>query len=207
MKAKSKNKNAVAKVKIAIVKTPSTSSKVDAAVILQSLIHDAAPHLKKVRNIVLKDKKDYDKAVDLMKLAKTYAKMGEEKEKSLTAPLLQVIGDIRLLFKPFKNEVEQVERELKIRMLQFNEANKVKILKLEEKFESGDIKKVSTIIKHTNELIIDSNIRKVWTAIPVNAMHTPREYLVPDETAIKAALKAGKVVKGWKWEQVEQIAI
>jgi Flp pilus assembly protein CpaB len=95
-------------------------------------------------------------------------------------------------------------------MLAYLTANKAKEQKLIADFEAGKIKKINTVISKQKTLEVTNGaaqVRKVWTAIPVNEKLTPREFLIPDTSAIKEALKSGKAVAGWKWEQVDSIAV
>ena len=180
---------------------------VDASIVMQALEKQATPAIKKVNSLVVNDHESYTQAGELMKGIKEIAKIAKEREDQFTVPLNKLLTDIRSLFKPFRDNVKMVEQDTKDKMLKYLESTKKEVKKLEEKFDSGEIKKVSTLVSKTAALQIGSNVRKVWEAVPVNVEQTPREYLVPDEAKIKDALKSGKTVKGWKWEQVEHIII
>jgi len=183
------------------------NNNVDAAVVMKSLEKLAAPQIKQISSLTIKSKDDYATAAELMRSVKNIAKQAKEKEESLTEPLKQVIKDIQSLFKPFRNQVAELEADTKAKMLAFVASTTKQIQAVNERFENGDIKKVSTVISKTNALEIDSNVRKTWKAVPVNPTQTPREYCIPDEVKIREALKAGKSVRGWEWRQVESISI
>jgi RNAse (barnase) inhibitor barstar len=186
------------------------NDKVSAAIVLKAIEDEAKPLLKKLGKVVITDNKDFENASVITKQLKGLMKLADDKEKSLTDPLIQVVKDIRLLFKPFKDEVKLMEEGVKQNMLAFVAKQKQLEAKVESDLASGKIKKVSTAVAKQAALQVSSSssqVRKVWQAVEVDASKTPREYLIPDEAAIKAALKDGKKVNGWKWEQVESIAI
>ncbi len=73
-----------------------------AMIVLESLKKEAAPLMKKLERIdLITSKEHYANAMAQMKLLKDLGKAAKEKEKSLTDPLKQVVGDIQQLFKPF----------------------------------------------------------------------------------------------------------
>ncbi len=183
---------------------------VSASVILSALRKEAKRPTDKISSLTIKSNEDLDTAAVLLKELKSYAKQADDKEKSLTEPLTKVVKDIRALFKPFKDSIEQIEADTKLKMSVYLEQNKAALKKLDADFDSGKIKKVSTLVTKQAVMHISSSsmqVRKTWTAIEVDAKKTPREYLVPDLPSIKEALKAGKKVAGWKWEQVDTIAV
>jgi len=183
------------------------TNNIDASIVMKSLEKQAAPQIKQISSLKVVCKDDYNTAAELMKSVKNIAKQAKEKEESITDPLKQVIKDVQSLFKPFRNQVAELEADTKSKMLAFVSSTTKAIAQVNERFESGEIKKVSTVISKTNALEIDSNVRKTWKAVPVNPTQTPREYCIPDEVKIREALKAGKSVRGWEWRQVESINI
>lgn len=100
---------------------------------------------------------------------------------------------------------------MKIRIIEFRNAQEKAVEKLAEQFSTGEIKKVSTLVRKQNELLDTSSdfaqVRKVWKLTIVNEKLIPAKYLIPDDVAIKAAFKAGLKVPGCKWEQETNIAI
>lgn len=199
-----KKKQAGKLVKMVVAHKPAN---IDAAVIMATLEREAAPSIKRVTALVVSDQGSYKLAGELMKGVKDIAKVAKEREEQFTVPLKKLLADVTTLFKPFRDNVKMVEQDVKGKMLVWIEQSKKETLKLAEKFESGEIKKVSTLVSKRAALSIDSNVRKTWQAVPVKESLTPREYLVPDIDAIKAALKSGKKVAGWEWRQVESIVI
>lgn len=176
------------------------------AVVLAALQKKAQPLFKKLPERIT-TKQQYEDAASNMKAIKNLVKEAEKEKKQLIDPLNVVIKRIREHFRPFEDKAAEAEAKLKQQMEGYLLKAEKEMKVIEEKLEKGEIKKVATAVKKQNEIQATSNIRKVWTAICVDPDKTPREYLVPDEAAIKEALKSGKKVPGWKWEQVKQIVI
>lgn len=176
------------------------------AVVIASLEKKAAPLFRRLPEKIT-TKQQYEDAASNMKAIKMLVKDAEKEKKHLLDPLAEVVKRIREHFKPFEVKAAEAEAKLKQQMSGYLLEAEKKAKAIEQKLEDGKIKKVATAVKKQNEILATTNIRKVWTAVCVNVNKTPREYLVPDEAAIKAALKNGEKVDGWKWEQVDQIVI
>lgn len=194
-------------------KNPALDQTTDALVLISVLKQQSKGAEKQISNLVVKTQTDYENAIVLLKTLKEYDKRAEEKELSLTDPITETLriqkklrSDISELFAPFRNNITQITEDTKQKLLVYIEANKVQAAKLESDFEAGKIKKVATLVGKTAALVTSGN-RKVWSAVCINEQQTPRQYLIPDLVAIKAALKEGKQVTGWKWEQIDQITI
>jgi len=182
----------------------------DVMIVLKNLEKEVAPHKKKISSLEVHTKEDFELAGKLMKNIKEVAKRAKEREETFTVPLNKLLKDTRDLFRPFRNSIDELEADTKLKMAAFLESQKAKARQLEQDFADGKIKKISTVVSKTNALEVTSQhsqIRKVWTAIEVDASLTPREFMVPDVAKIKEALKEGRKVKGWEWRQVESIAI
>lgn len=190
-----------------LTKTAAKSKDVTSTVVVVTALRKKAkPILNKLPDVIT-TKAEYELAAANMKVVKSFAKEAEETKKQLIDPLNDVIKGIKELFAPFEQEVKGAETTLKLQMSIFLEDTKKKLKQIENDLDSGKIKKVTTAISKQNAITINSGIRKVWKAIPVDVAETPREYLMPDEKAIAAALKDGKSVRGWLWKKVDQIVI
>jgi hypothetical protein len=183
-------------------------TKIDAAIVLKALEKDAAPLLKKLKGFEIASQDDYAKAVQLTKELKGLAKVAKSKQDEFVVPLNELIKKAKALFKPFTDMVEATELNIKVEMQSYLTTQAEKQKQLEQDVQSGKIKKVSTYVRKVEELEVkNSGVRKIWQAIEIDASKTPREYMVPDTTAIREALKAGKKVNGWEWKQVDSIAL
>jgi hypothetical protein len=104
--------------------------------------------------------------------------------------------------------VEATEANVKVLMLEYVKAQQDALKELEEDFESGKIKRVSTFANKAAEFSAKkSGNRKVWKAVCIDESKTPRKYYKVDLSMIAEDLKEGKKVNGWVWQQVDQIAI
>lgn len=187
-----------------------TSKQVSTAVVLTSIKKQMKLPIKrlgKVRRI--NNNNDNVIVADNLKVLATLYREVEAKHKAITGPLKEGIKKIDELFDDTYETIDDWRTWGKEEMRKFINKQRTKVKEVEQSFAKGKMSGV-TLMKRQESLSVDmgsATARKVWTAIPTDESLTPREYMVPDEAKIKEALKAGKKVKGWKWEQVEQIAI
>lgn len=180
---------------------------VKATVVLAALQKESKPLIAKLNRLEVKTKDDYEKAVVVMKDLKMLAKIGTAKMKEILDPLKTIERNVRELFEPFQRTVSDWEVHVKSEMAQFIARSQAAQKTLEANFDSGKIARPETYLRKSEALDVDTGIRNVWKAVPGDVAKTPREYLIPDEAKIKDALKAGKKVAGWSWEQVKQPTI
>lgn len=192
------------------IKSVTVIDKVSTEVVIASLEKQAAPALRRVLNLSIKTKADYELAAETIKALKALSAEAKRQEQEITEPLKGVIKKTQNLFRPFQDKVNETELITKEAMGKFLESQKKIALKLDEDFGSGKIKKISTIVTKQNELKVTNGaaqVRKVWTLFVDDTNKIPREYMVPDLAAIREAYKNGTYVEGCRWEQVETIAI
>ena len=186
---------------------PSTSM----MVIADSIKKKASPLIRQAEDISITTKDEYEQAGKLVSQLKEYSKEAERQEKTLTEPAKSIIKSAMDIFRPFRTRVAEIEGMVKIRMIEYRARQENESRKLEQKFADGTIKKVSTLVAKQNELLDTSSefaqVRKIWTLTITDAKKIPAKYLVPDEVAIKNALRAGEKIPGTRWEQVNSIAI
>ena len=190
--------------------SPTKPDAVSTSVVIASLEKQAAPSIRRVTDLKIKTKDDFELAATLVKQLKALSAEAERQEKSITTPMREALKATQAHFKPFQNKVAQVEADVKLSMSVFLEGQKKLSAKAEQDFEDGKIKKISTIVAKQAELRVDNGtaqVRKVWTLFIDHPKRVPFDFMVPDETKIKEACKAGHVPSGCRWEQVELIAI
>lgn len=191
---------------VATTKRTAEPKAVSAQVVLKSLEKQSAPLIRKLSDFKIKDNDDYEKAFELTKDLKAFGKEVDRQLRTITDPLKQATDAARAIFRPLLDRVKEIDAAIKNEMLLYQSKLSKKKAALDEKFETSNMRS-ATYVKNSADLSLDTGIRKVWQAIAVAPELTPREYLVPDESKIKDALKAGKKVKGWEWKQVDSIAI
>jgi hypothetical protein len=179
-------------------------------IIVKSLKSRAAKPIKKIK--ALKAVKNNDQNVVLMdntKLVKQLVVEAKTEMKEIIDPILGSVARIKDLFKPFIDEGEAIIAESKDKSYKFLEQSNKKKVALLARYTNGELSGAS-LMKQQSKLDVDtgsSSLRKVFTLIEVDAKKTPKQYLIPNETAIREALKEGKKVAGWEWKQVDNIAI
>lgn len=190
--------------------TAAAKDKVSTAVVVASLEKQAVPVFRRVLNLSIKTKEDFEQAAESIKFLKMLAVEAERQEKEITDPLRKVIKTTQALFKPFQTKVAETEWTTKLAMSVFLEGQKKLAAKLEDDFTNGKIKKVSTVVAKQNELRVENGtaqVRKVWTLFIDQPNQVPFDFMVPDEAKIREACKTGNVPAGCRWEQIETIAI
>lgn len=187
-----------------------TVKKNDAAlsanIVAAALAKDAAPILKRLAKIKIRSNDDLAIVRAELKALNELEQLAKAKMDSILKPITTSLHE---LFNPFRNNIKAIIEQRKNEMQQYLESSKAKQAQLAESFQNGTgrITKVATLVAANNALEITSGVRKTWKAVEVDASKTPRQYLVPDVAAIRAALADGKAVAGWEYKQVETITL
>jgi len=190
--------------------TKTKNPKVATQVVIASLQKKAAPLIKRLAEFKIDTQADYDKAAVTLRQIKEFAKEAEDRQRLILIPLQQATKATKELFSPFFAQVTQLQEAVKARMVDFLNHQEREKVKLEKAMDSGEIKRVSTFMRKTAALEVDSDaatVRNIKVLVMLDESKTPRAYLVPDQAAIKAALVAGKKVAGWKLDTQKNIAI
>lgn len=179
--------------------------------VLEELKKNASPLVKKLTDVRISTKSEYELVAKHAAQLKAYTKEAKELQAGIIDPQNLAIKNTKALFRPSLELWEHMELMAKNAMLLYLSESETKAKAIEAKFDKGDIKKVSTVTAKTSELrdtkSANSSVRKIWTLKILDEKKIPREFLVPDEVAIKTALNAGKKVPGCIMEQVNTIAI
>lgn len=141
---------------------------------------------------------------------KEIKKIVSEKKDSIIKPLNEALKNARSLFKPIEDKVETIETYLKEEILKYNTKLLAEQRKREEeaqvKIEAGEsFEKATKSVARTEEKIDAIPTRKIKKLKIVDATLIPREFLIPDEVAIKQALLGGFEVKGCEMVEEEII--
>lgn len=180
--------------------------KVSAAIVAKAIVKDSRPVINNLKRLEITDDNSYSRAIDKMRELKEWEKIAIAKEKSITGLLDKLYEEVQGLFSPFRDTVKALIAQKKEEMLLYAQSKKEAQKKLDRKLEQGKVS-AKTYIAGTNQNNISSGLRKIWTPVPKDVSKTPREYLVPDLVKIREALKEGKKVAGWSWEQVDNISL
>lgn len=189
----------------------STKTKeVSTQVVLESLRKKSAPLIKKLEGVTVATNDEYGAVTAHLKQLKEYGKEADRQLKTITDPLKLAAANAKKIFQPFFDRLDAIEVETKKQLKVFVDRQEQLAAKTMQDFDEGKIKKVGTVLAKQAELAVSSesaSVRKVTKLKCIDADLTPRQYLMPNEAAIMAALKEGKKVKGWELEKVNSIAV
>lgn len=188
--------------------------KIDNSVILsaiKSLEKSALKTRKQLSDLVVTTQEEFELAGKLIKELKEKVKEAQKSEATILDPLKQAMEATKAHYRPFYNDVAELEADTKSKMKLFVEKQSKLIEKAKDDFEGGKIKKASTYMNKVETLSVQSakgaSVRKVKTLVINDFTKIPREYLVPDEAKIKEALLSGKTIAGCEIKLENSIAI
>jgi hypothetical protein len=169
------------------------------------------PFLNKVKEIVVMSSKDMIEATEILSILNKYLDSVVSYREKKTKPLNELLKTIRLETKDLEKNLEVAIATVRSAVSTFMTAEAKRVKEAEAKIAArvGDGKgkfqmdtaarKMDAIVKPEEKVVAQSGMLKFRTVQRlsiVDAAAIPREYLVPDEKAILAALKEGKKIKG-----------
>lgn len=172
---------------------------------------DVNPFLSKVKEIVISSSKDITEATEILSRLNKYLDSVVSFREKKTKPLNELLKTIRLETKDLENNLGEAIEKIRTQVSTYMTAEAKRVKEAEAKIVArvGDGKgklqmdtaarKLGEIAKPEEKVVAQSGMLKFRTVERlsiVDAAAIPREYLVPDEKAILAALKEGKKVKG-----------
>lgn len=194
-------------------KEPKKPEAVKSAVVAERLVtlsKQATPYMTKAANLHIRSQEDYQSLAATLAKIKDIRKIAVEEKEKFTKPLNELLRTTNAHFKPFLDKIDALEATKKNEMVKYLNAQEAKTAKLQERFDSGEIKKVSTLLGKQAELHTtseDASVRHVKVVEVTDEKKIPREYLVPNLVAIKNALLQGVTVPGAKIVEQKSIAI
>jgi len=165
----------------------------------------------------IKEMKDYQAAIDLAAKIKRTGKSITEYKDGYAKPYYNVYKEINAMFKPSLNELKEKEASLKADMLTFMKAEQKR-----KDIEQEALDKQALELAQEGEEVIVPVINDLKTTTTVNGASQvrttkafeiedpaliPREYLTPDLTKIKEAMKIQKPIPGVRFYDKETLAI
>lgn len=183
-----------------------TKKDVSARVVLASLKKKVQPIVNKLEDLEIEDQTDYERAGKLLKTIKAYVKEAEVQRRSKVDKLNAVVKEINADYKSFTEPMKKLETEVKQRMLEWHEEVEDNKQELIEAYEED-----APISSQLRAAPVDNSSRYSSTKrideYIYNVKEIPSKYLLPNEPAIKAAIKAGKRIPGVKVRKRPVIAI
>lgn len=169
--------------------------------------------------IVVATDDDEIAAVSFLSRVKTLEKSIEAEKTKLVSPLNVALKAARALFAPLEAEVKTIETGIKGKLAAYVQERRQRIeaekAKITARLEAGKIKQttaerklaavaaVPTAVKVETGGVSYRKVRKVHI---IDAALLPREYLVPDEVAIRRAALAGIAIPGVEVKEEDEIA-
>jgi phage gp36-like protein len=185
--------------------------------------------LKKAQKIEVMDDKTVEDASTGLKVVRDLKKTIEEKRKFFVKPLNDHVKRINEFFKTFSFPLDQADRILKKKILDYQQLKRKQMEKekerLQKKIKKAEESKTGVLslrLKQKQEEIekeltsrtvkYDSGVktitRKKWTFEIVDISKIPREYLMVDTVKINQAIKQGvREIPGVKIYQKEEIVM
>jgi len=147
---------------------------------------------------------EYDQVYEVNKNVHKLLQAIDKKEKSITKPINDSLKQIRAMFKPFKTVVESTKKDLSARREAFikaeEERKRIEAERIAKRVEKGTMREETAISKlaQAEEETVDTRggVTSVLIVKVLDKKAIPEEYLIVDETAIKAAYREGKEIPG-----------
>lgn len=161
-------------------------------------------------NLKVENQKDMNKATDVLHNVRMAEKYITEKKTEITGPLMKSLASIRDLFKPLETSLQLANKTIKEKMLAWQIAEDERVQKekdrITKRVEKGTMKaetaagKLETLgdapVKSSGE-VGKSTIREVKKVRIIDESIIPREYLIPNMTAItEAVIRKGAIIPG-----------
>lgn len=151
-----------------------------------------------------------DQAKTSLTQVKEIKKIVQEKKDSVVKPLNEALKNTRALFKPIEDKVDVIETYLKGEVLKYNTKLLQEQRKREEeaqaKIEKGaTFEEATKLVANTEKKIDAIPTRKIKRLKIVDESKIERQFLIPDEQAIKEALLSGIKVSGCELVEEEII--
>ena len=167
--------------------------------------------------ITIKDESTLSQAIDFLKKIKETGKIIKEKKELITKPLNEGLRNARDMFRPIENNYFIAEKNVKAKILEWNnkqeEIRKEKEKKLAERVDKGTmkmetaVKKIETMPEVSNQGKVGKvSTRVIKKVVIKDDSKLPREYLMPDERKIKEAVFNGIKIPGVETVEEKVIA-
>lgn len=188
----------------------------DLTVVIQS---EVSVYEREANALTIKTQSDMEQAVKMLSVTNSTADRVQSEKEKITKPLNEALKAERARWKPIEDACASAIATIKTKILTYNRAleasNAIKEEKIMARVEKGTMKVETAVGKlacmpDANESVATEagvvQYRTVKKLVIEDALLIPREYLMVNETAVKEALKAGKIVPGAKIVEEKTIA-
>lgn len=168
-------------------------------------------------DLTLKSPKDVEIGAALLETIKQAEKTVTTRKEEITRPLMRSLASVRDLFKPIELTLENAKKVVKAKVLAYQTIEEERIEKkkarIEARVDKGTLR-VDTAMKKLEEVgTVTKSAGKMQTRILtkvriIDETLIPREYLIPNMTAItEAILRQGITVPGAESYKEKVIAV
>ncbi|MDD5110851.1 MAG: hypothetical protein PHI63_06625 [Patescibacteria group bacterium] len=159
--------------------------------------------------VTIETQEGYTMAVDLVSKLKETGSIIKQKKESITKPLNEALRNARELFAPIEKQFAEAEAIIKGKLLDYKLRKDAEAREQEAKIakqaESGRIKlstaerkmdAIERVEQTTRGKVGEVQIRTIKKVRIVDPALLPREYLIPDNVAIRRDALGGKTIPG-----------
>lgn len=169
--------------------------------------------------VTIESAEDYSAAVDIVSKLKEAGSNIKVKKESITKPLNEALKNARNLFAPIEEQFERAEGIVKQKLLTYKRkvdaeaaakeaaiAQKVEDGKM--KLETGERKldEIERVETTTRGKVGEVQVRKIKKVRIADETALPRQYLIPDQVAIRRDALSGITIPGVEVYEEETIA-
>jgi len=169
--------------------------------------------------VTISTQEDYTAAVDLVSRLKDAGSKIKASKESVTKPLNEALRNTRELFAPIEEQFAKAEAIVKTKLLDYKRKidaeARVAEAKIAARVENGTMRldtaerkldAVERVENTTRGKVGEVQVRVIKKVRIVDAAVLPREYLIPDEVAIRRDALGGKTIAGVEVYDEEIIA-
>lgn len=169
--------------------------------------------------VAISTPEDYTQAVDIVAKLKEAGSNIKAKKESITKPLNEALKNARDLFRPIEDQFSNAESVIKGKLLSYkkmmDERAAAEEAKIAQKVESGKMKletgekkldQIERVDTTTKGKVGEVQIRKIKKVRITDEAALPRQYLVPDNVAIRRDALSGIAIPGVEVYDEEQVA-
>lgn len=168
--------------------------------------------LRELSDFAVATQEDIDIAGAFLVEVKTAWKRLEERRQEITAPLNEGLRSANDLFRPALTALAEAERLLKRKIAdaqtEIQRRNREAMEAAQKALSSGDVRGAAEAAQALAPLVAPTGVtvREVWEFRVVDAALVPRQYLMVNEPAIRAAVAAGvREIPGVVIEKGQQV--
>ncbi len=170
-------------------------------------------------SLIIASPKDMQEATTILSNINKYADSVKEQKETLTKPINLSLKNIRSMFKPLEESYESAIAIIRQKMTQYKMAEDERVRIEEEKITarikegkgnlsiSKAVEKIDQIERPEKETSTDAGLVQFVATKKfeiIDKSKIPLDYLIPDETAIRKAMKEGIELPGIRY-YIEQV--